>query len=133
MARLILGKLEGGIQEIWMDELRNEPVAKLKEFSVGERGLWYARTIIAACCGLASYYGFFIINENMVFFNTQREVSVWINPDLLENHIKIYLPHTHEGELAMIRSIISFLKLWLKYDYALLTDIKHLSELANRF
>jgi hypothetical protein len=58
---------------------------------------------------------------------------VWINPDYKENHVKIYLPHTHDGELAMIRSIISFLKLWLKYDYALLADVKNLPELASRF
>jgi hypothetical protein len=69
----------------------------------------------------------------MVFFNNQRDVFVWINTDLFDNHVKIYLPHNHDGELAMIRSIISFLKLWLKYDYALLADVKHLSELASRF
>jgi hypothetical protein len=67
--RIVLGKLEGSDQVIWMEELKSEPVARIKEFSVGERGLWYARTIVTACCGLANYYGYFIINENMVFFN----------------------------------------------------------------
>jgi hypothetical protein len=63
----------------------------------------------------------------MIFFNSRREVFAWINPDIMENHIKIYLPHTHEGELAMIRSIISFLKLWYKCDYAIFSDARHLN------
>ena len=68
----------------------------------------------------------------MIFFNSQREVFVWINPDLLENHIKIYLPHNHDGELAMIRSIISYLKLWLRVDYSQLTDLKHLQDILPK-
>lgn len=68
----------------------------------------------------------------MVFFNAQKEIFVWINPDLLENHIKIYLPRNQEGELSMIRSIISYLKLWLKADYSQLTDIKHLADLLPK-
>lgn len=44
--------------------------------------------------------------------------------------MKIYLPHTHEGELAMIRSIITYFKLWLKVDYSQLTDLKSMAELS---
>ncbi len=66
----------------------------------------------------------------MIFTNMRREIFTWINPDIKENHVKIYLPHTHEGELAMIRSILTYFKLWLKCDYSLLTDIKSLSELS---
>jgi len=68
----------------------------------------------------------------MVLFNNQKEVFVWINPDLIENHIKIYLPHNHDGELSMIRSIISYLKMWLKIDYSQLTDVKNLQDLIPR-
>ena len=32
----------------------------------------------------------------------------------------------------MIKSIINYLKLWFKCDYALLTDVKSLSELAGK-
>jgi len=63
----------------------------------GEKAFLYAKKIIQACIGLANFYGFFIVNENMIFFNAQRDVFVWINPDLLENHIKIYLPRNQEG------------------------------------
>lgn len=62
----------------------------------------------------------------MVFFNSQKDIFAWINPDILENHIKIYLSRNQEGEAAMIRSIISYLKLWYKCDYSLFSDIKHL-------
>ena len=79
---------------------------------------------------MVNHYGYFIINENMVFFNQLKEIFAWINPDVCENHVKIYLPHTHEGELAMIRSIITYLKLWFKCDYSLLMDVKHLNELS---
>lgn len=68
----------------------------------------------------------------MIFTNPQRNIFAWINPDIRENHVKIYLPHSHEGEMAMIRSIITYLKLWLKIDYSLLTDVKHLVELVHK-
>jgi hypothetical protein len=42
------------------------------------------------------------------------------------------LPHNYDGELAMIRSIISYLKLWLKIDYSQLADAKHLQELLPK-
>jgi hypothetical protein len=32
----------------------------------------------------------------------------------------------------MIRSIIAYLKLWFKCDYNLLTEVKHLNELAYK-
>jgi len=35
--------------------------------------------------------------------------------------------------MAMIRSIISFLKLWLRYDFSFLTEVKNLQELPNKF
>ena len=81
----------------------------------------HARTVISTCCKLAQRYGFFMINENMVFYGEEASLLVWINPNPLENTVKIYLPDTKEGELAMIRSIITYLKLWLKLDYAPLT------------
>jgi hypothetical protein len=62
----------------------------------------------------------------MVFFNPHREVFAWINPDILENHVKIYLPNNQEGEQAMIRSIVAYLKLWLKCDFTYLTEAKRL-------
>lgn len=67
-----------------------------------------------------------MINENMVFFNPQREIFAWINPDILENHVKIFLAMNPEGEQAMIRSIITYLKLWLKCDYVYLSEAKKL-------
>jgi hypothetical protein len=69
----------------------------------------------------------------MVFLNEQRKVFVWINPDLLENTVKIYLPTTPEGEAMMTRSIVTFLRLWLKCDYAYLAEAKHLEELLMKF
>ena len=53
----------------------------------------------------------------MVFFNGQKDIFAWINPEIIENHVKIYLPNTAEGELAMIRGIVAYLKLWLKCDH----------------
>lgn len=32
----------------------------------------------------------------------------------------------------MIRSIITYLKLWFKCDYSLLSEVKHLGELAHK-
>jgi hypothetical protein len=69
----------------------------------------------------------------MIFFNQQRDIFAWINPEILENHVKIYLPNTAEGELAMIRSVITYLKLWLKIDYTFLAEAKRLEELLIRF
>lgn len=69
----------------------------------------------------------------MVFFNQNKEIFAWINPDILENHVKIYLPDNHDGEGAMMRSIITFLKLWLKFDIAFLSESKHLDELLCKF
>jgi hypothetical protein len=54
----------------------------------------------------------------MVFSNSNRDVFAWINPDPLENSVKIYLPNSSDGELSMIRGIIAYLKLWLKIDFA---------------
>lgn len=93
----------------------------------------YARTIVSACLHLARRYGYFIINENMIFFNAQRDIFAWINPEILENHVKIYLPNTPDGESAMIRSIITYFKLWLKLDYAFLSEAKRLDDLLRRF
>lgn len=69
----------------------------------------------------------------MVFFNGQREIFAWINPEIIENHVKIYLPNSPEGELAMIRSIIAYLKLWLKIDHNYLAETNSLQELLIRF
>jgi hypothetical protein len=128
--KIILGKAEPNVQEVWTDELKAEPIARLKEANGSDRGHYYARTVVSGCCGLSQHYGYFMINENMVFLNGQREMFVWINPDVRENHVKIYLPHTHEGELAMIKSIVNYLKMWFKCDYSQLADVKHLPELA---
>ncbi len=86
-----------------------------------------------ACLRLAPRYGNFIINENMVFFNPQRDIFCWINPDILENTVKIYLPSSPEGEAAMLRSILTYLKLWLKADYNFLAESKRLDELIAKF
>ena len=120
------------MQEIWTEDIKNEPVARLKETSSLEKAQSYAKKIMGACCVLSQHYGYFMINENMIFLNAQKEIFTWINPDVRENHVKIYLPHTHDGEMAMIKSIINYFKLWFKCDYNLLTDIKHLSELAHK-
>lgn len=34
--------------------------------------------------------------------------------------------------MAMIRSIITYFKLWFKIDYSVLTDIKQLAELVHK-
>lgn len=64
--------------------------------------------------------------------NENKEVFVWINPNILENTVKIYLPPTPDGEKTMIRSIVSFLKLWLRCDYNLVMQVNHLTELQPR-
>ena len=81
---------------------------------------------------MAHHYGYFMINENMIFFNCLQDLFVWINPDLLENHVKIYLPPSPEGELSMVRSILSYLKIWLKCDFNLISDAKRLADLLAR-
>lgn len=53
----------------------------------------------------------------MIFVNEEKEVRIWINPNVLEHKVKIYLPPTPEGEKSMMRSIVSFLKLWLRCDF----------------
>jgi hypothetical protein len=118
---------------VWTEEVRGESIVRLKELNSSEKAVEYARSIMGACVELAPVYGYFIINENMIFFNSAREIFAWINPDILENHVKIYLPLTHDGEMAMLRSIITYLKLWLKCDYQLLAEAKHLNELPARF
>lgn len=69
----------------------------------------------------------------MIFFNSRREIFAWINSEILDNHVKIYLPSSPEGELSMIRSIITYFKLWLKCDYPYLSEAKKLDELLYRF
>lgn len=60
--KIIVGKLDNNIQEIWVDDLRRESVLRLKELNSDERAMSYARVIIGACVRLAPRYGFFIIN-----------------------------------------------------------------------
>ena len=112
--------------------MKIEPISKLKEYNNTDKAYSYAKTIVGACIALNNQYGYFIINENMIFFNQAKEIFVWINPEICENHVKIYLPHNLEGELAMIRSIIAYLKLWFKCDYTLLTEVKSLNELYHK-
>jgi hypothetical protein len=69
----------------------------------------------------------------MIFFNAKGDIFVWINPDILENRVKIYLPATPEGELAMIRSILSYLKAWLRFDWQFLSTANSLAELLAKF
>jgi hypothetical protein len=52
---------------------------------------------------------------------------------ILENKVKIYLPNSHEGEAIMIRSIITYLRLWLKCDYKFLGEAKNLDDLLVNF
>jgi hypothetical protein len=68
----------------------------------------------------------------MVFLNKEKEISVWINPNIFENKVKIYLPPTSQGETTMIRSIVSFFKLWLRCDFTKLGEATHLYELPDR-
>jgi hypothetical protein len=117
---------------VWVDELKIEPIVKLKEYNNTDKAFSYAKTIVCACIALTNHYGYFIINENMIFFNQAKEIFVWINPDICENHVKIYLPHNYDGELAMIRSIIAYLKLWFKCDYSLFSEVKNLNELYHK-
>jgi hypothetical protein len=88
---------------------------------------------VVACARLANRYGFFILNENMVFMGVRGEVLVWINPDPLENRVKIYLPAGVEGEQAMVRSITAFLKLWLRFDHLYLSSARSLDDLLVKF
>jgi len=69
----------------------------------------------------------------MVFSNNNRDIFAWINPEPLENSVKIYLPSSLEGELSMIRGIIAYLKLWLKMDFSMLGESKKLEELLGKF
>ena len=68
-----------------------------------------------------------MLNENMVFKTTvDDELFVWINPDLMANQSKIFLPDSHDGELTMIKSLVNYFKLWLYTDYAPLSQAKTL-------
>lgn len=69
----------------------------------------------------------------MVFLNTKGEIFVWINPDILENRVKIYLPASSEGEAAMARSIVTYLKLWLRFDHHYLATANNLDTLLVKF
>jgi hypothetical protein len=122
-----------GVQELWTDDLRNEPLARLRDLSSNEKAFSYARRLLVSCCKLAHRYGYFIINENMVFFNAKGEIFVWINPDILENKVKIYLPANCEGEAAMTRSLVSYLKLWLRFDSQYLATAQSLDDLLVKF
>lgn len=46
---------------------------------------------------------------------------MWLNPDIFTNTPKIYLPHTKDGEISMIKSLINYFKLWLQANYTLLS------------
>lgn len=75
-------------------------------------------------------YGHFMLNENMVFKTTvEEELFVWINPDLMINQSKIFLPESHDGEINMIKSLINYFKLWLHTDYTFMSQAKTLEEL----
>jgi hypothetical protein len=69
----------------------------------------------------------------MVFLGPRGETAVWINPEVLENRVKIYLPSGPEGEQAMVRSITGFLKLWLRFDYQHLASAWSLDGLLVKF
>lgn len=60
-------------------------------------------------------------------------MSVWVNPEILENKVKIYLPTGTEGELAMIRSITCFLKLWLRFDHVYLASALSIDDFLVKF
>lgn len=79
---------------VWTEDLKKDCLAQLKELNSNEEAFNAARIIIRACLELAPVYGFFIINENMVFMSEDQSVTIWINPNPLENHVKIYLPPT---------------------------------------
>ena len=103
-------------QEIWITALQTSPIWKLRQSFSAAISYPMARSIIAACQHLKGVYGNFMLNENMVFFEG-KEVYVWINPDIMENKVKIYLEKDEKGERAMVRSVVSYLKLWIKIDY----------------
>lgn len=88
---------------------------------------------MVACVRLARRYGCFFLNENMVFLGPRGETAVWINPEVLENKVKIYLPSGPEGEQAMVRSITGFLKLWLRFDHQHLASAWSLDDLLVKF
>jgi len=91
--RIIIGKqLAGSVLEVWTDELRSDSLHRLRELNSNERAFGAARRVLVACVRLAERYGCFILNENMAFLGPQSEVLVWINSDVLENRVKIYLP-----------------------------------------
>lgn len=69
----------------------------------------------------------------MVFLGPKGELLVWINPEVLENKVKIYLPVGPEGEQAMVRSVTGFLKLWLRFDYHRLAASRSLDDLLVKF
>lgn len=73
-----------------------------------------------------------MLNENMILSDQREQLFIWINPNILENKVKIYLPSSSEGEQAMMRSIISFFKLWLRCDYDYLSQVSRLVDLMNR-
>ena len=132
--RIIIGKqLPGGVLELWTDELRTDSLHRLRELNSSERAFGAARRVLLACVRLAERYGCFILNENMVFMGPHSEVLVWINSDVLENRVKIYLPGGSEGEQAMLRSIVTFLKLWLRFDHLYLSSAWSLDDLLVKF
>ena len=68
----------------------------------------------------------------MIFSNERQEIVVWINPDILENKVKIYIPKTAEGLKTLIKSIINFLRLWIKFDHTFIAIAKTFEELLEK-
>ena len=128
--KIVIGKYENPFLSIWTEDLKKDALTYLKDLNSSQRALDLAKVVVEACSKLAPVYGYFIINENMAFLSEAREVLVWINPNIFENKVKIYLPPSLEGEQAMMRSIVSFLKLWLRIDYTKLAHATRLDQLA---
>jgi len=92
-------------------------ISSLKKLGSNFKAFDFAKNISESAFGLSSIYGYFMINENMIFKNVLDDIFVWINPNILSNKVKIYLAKNHEGLKAMIKSIVCFLRLWLRFDY----------------
>ena len=70
--RLLIQQQDHTYMSLITEPLIKASLSKLKELNSNEQAFRYARTIISACVQLAPIYGFFMINENMVFSNGEE-------------------------------------------------------------
>ena len=68
----MIGNYENLILPIWTEDLKKDALSYLKELNSNHKALAHARGMVEACTKLAAVYGYFIINENMVFLTESK-------------------------------------------------------------